>query len=365
MNDKIHPTSFRLEKTLTGHSGGVAAVCYLGNDLGNDLLASGSHDGTIRIWNIQTGELKNEEVFSGMSIIDISTYTNDTFLATSRDNDTGYSGLSGALYVCDRKTGEQIEKFNPFGYYNRVASNGHDIACGSSTKEEFFILLEDKYIISIKASGFSCICYINADLLASGTEWGEIHIWNAKTGDLIKTLERSTQPMLVKRHDPIMDICSLENNLLASACAYGMINIWDITTDELKLTLKGHTDSVNCVCSLGNNLLASGSYDKTIKIWNTLTGECIQTLKGHTDFIWSICSLGKNMFASGSRDKTIKIWKRHAPLQRSIGARHLVGKSPPEYEDPFPTNIGYASRRGRRRSTRHRSNRRRSTRRRY
>ena len=50
-------------------------------------------------------------------------------------------------------------------------------------------------------------------------------------------------------------------------------------------TLKGHSDSINCLVKMNVNTIASASYDKTIKIWDIITGNCLKTLEGHSELV--------------------------------------------------------------------------------
>src|SRR3989304_684981 len=59
------------------------------------------------------------------------------------------------------------------------------------------------------------------------------------------------------------------------------IKIWNAETGELIRTLLGHTNSVHSVCfSSDNKRIVSGSDDGNIKIWNAETGELIRILLG-------------------------------------------------------------------------------------
>ena len=101
----------------------------------------------------------------------------------------------------------------------------------------------------------------------------------------------------------------LGDNLLASGSYYKIIKIWNITTGECIQTLSRHTNCyIGCLVYLDNDIIASASGDKTIKIWNIATGECIQTLNGHTDYVHSLTYIDNNRLASTSGDNTIKIW---------------------------------------------------------
>jgi WD40 repeat protein len=72
---------------------------------------------------------------------------------------------------------------------------------------------------------------------------------------------------------------SPDSKLMASGTWWGEINLWDIATGDVLKTLGRHRKTVNCVAfSPDGKLLASGSSDQTIKIWDLATGRCLRTL---------------------------------------------------------------------------------------
>ena len=67
---------------------------------------------------------------------------------------------------------------------------------------------------------------------------------------------------------------------LASGSHDATIKLWNANTGECLRTLEGHGSSVRTVAfSPDGAPLASGSDDATIKLWNANTGECLRTLE--------------------------------------------------------------------------------------
>ena len=67
------------------------------------------------------------------------------------------------------------------------------------------------------------------------------------------------------------------------------IKIWDANTGQCLKTLEGHSDDVISVAySPDGKKIVSGSSDKTIKIWDAKKGECLKTLEGHSDGVISV-----------------------------------------------------------------------------
>jgi len=130
-----------------------------------------------------------------------------------------------------------------------------------------------------------------------------IKLWNAETGEEIKTLKGHKNLILSVNFSP-------DGKKIVSGSADRTIKLWNAETGEGLKTLTGHTDWVNSVTfSPDGKTIVSASSDKTIKLWNAETGEEPKTLKGHTRRVNSVTfSPDGKTIASASRDETIKLW---------------------------------------------------------
>ncbi|MGH8887758.1 MAG: pentapeptide repeat-containing protein, partial [Egibacteraceae bacterium] len=79
---------------------------------------------------------------------------------------------------------------------------------------------------------------------------------------------------------------SPDSGLLASGCADGTVRVWDAATGEPVRTLTGHTGPVLGVAfSPDSRWLATASADRTVRVWDAARGECVRTLTGHTGWV--------------------------------------------------------------------------------
>ncbi|MBH8561371.1 serine/threonine protein kinase [Nostoc sp. CENA67] len=130
-----------------------------------------------------------------------------------------------------------------------------------------------------------------------------IKLWNAATGEEIRTLEGHSQKVNVVAITP-------DGTTLVSGSDDKTIKLWNLATAKEIRTLEGHSDSIQALAiSPDGKTLVSGSDDNTIKVWNLATGRLMRTLIGHTFWVRSVAiSPDGRTLASGSFDKTIKIW---------------------------------------------------------
>ena len=139
--------------------------------------------------------------------------------------------------------------------------------------------------------------------LASGSLDRTVRLWDAATGQLVRTLAGHTHWVRSVALAP-------DGQLLASGSDDTTIRLWDVATGQLVRTLEGHTAGVKSVAfSPDGRLLASGGWDTTVRLWDATTGQLVRTLKGHTDSVFSVAfSPDGRLLASGSLDNTVRLW---------------------------------------------------------
>lgn len=251
------PTTGELHQTLQGHSDSIQSVFFSSD---GKLLASSSNDNTIKLWNPATGELRRTLQGHSDSVRSVAFSSNGKLLASGSNDKT-------------------IKLWEPITGKLHQTLNGHS-----------------NWIWSVAFSQ-------NDQLLASASFDNTVRIWDVATGKLHKTLKGHSGIVLSVAF-------SSSSQLLASSSEDNTIKLWDPITGELRQTLRGHSDSVATVAfSANRQLLASGSYDKTIKLWDPTTGELHQTLKGHSYGVLCLAfTTDSQVMVSGSSDKTIKLW---------------------------------------------------------
>ncbi|WP_013324439.1 serine/threonine-protein kinase [Gloeothece verrucosa] len=294
------PSSWLLQKTLTGHSSWVISVAISPD---GQTLVSGSGDQTIHIWDLATGQLKR-------TLTGHSDYVNS--VAISPDGQTLVSGSDDkTIKIWDLATGQLKRTLTGHSdYVNSVAisPDGQTLVSGSDDKT---IKIWDLATGQLKRTltGHSNEVYpvaISPDgqTLVSGSDDKTIKIWDLATGQLKRTLTGHSDAVISVAISP-------DGQTLVSGSDDKTIKIWDLATGQLKRTLTGHSDAVISVAiSPDGQTLVSGSDDKTIKIWDLATGQLKRTLTGHSNWVLSVAiSPDGQTLVSGSYDKTIKIWR--------------------------------------------------------
>ena len=224
-------------------------------------IASGSSDGTIRLWDANSG--RNIHTLTGHteSVLSVAFAPHGNTIASGSYGDT--------IRLWDVNTGRHLRTLT-----------GHTDAVWSVA--------------------FSP----DANTIASGSRDETIRLWDANTGRYIRTLTGHTSEVNSVAFSP-------HGSTIASGSLDDTIRLWDANTGRYIRTLTGHTDGVLSVAFAPHgNTIASGSSDETIRLWDVNTGRNIRTLTGHTAHVWSVAfAPDANTIASGSYDGTVLLWE--------------------------------------------------------
>jgi len=139
--------------------------------------------------------------------------------------------------------------------------------------------------------------------VASGSEDRTVCVWEVENGECLQVLQGHEGRVYSVTFHPKGDV-------IASGSFDGKVCLWQACSGERVATLSGHTSRVRSVAfSADGSMLASGSGDQTVRLWNSETHECFKILLGHAECVWSVVfSPDGQALASGSDDKTIRVW---------------------------------------------------------
>lgn len=252
-------------------------------------IVASDRDNTVRLWDAVTGqEIEREKNFWVAFQRNFTADINS--VAFSPDGRMIAGGINESEVIClwDAATGENLR------FMKENAPNGFHW---------------------VNTVAFS----VDSKILASGSEDGNLYLWDIETGMKLKTLTEATENIFSVAF-------SSDGKTLASGNAGNTIRLWDIATGEKLKTFTGHTNWVFSVAfSPDGQTLASGSWDHTIRLWDTTTGQHLKVLTGHTLTVWSVAFSPDGLtLASGSQDKTIRLWNIATSAQISTLTGHTA-----------------------------------------
>jgi WD40 repeat protein len=101
---------------------------------------------------------------------------------------------------------------------------------------------------------------------------------------------------------------SPDGTRIATGLGDRTIRVYDAATGRALHALRGHSDLVmDLAFSPDGQLVASASYDKTVRIWQPGTGR-YRVLRGHTASVNKLKWLRPDQLVTGSTDGTLRVW---------------------------------------------------------
>ena len=292
---------------LSGH--GILSSMALSPD--GAFLASGSYDGTVRLWDAATrtpiATLEGHE----FSVLSVSFSPDGATLASgSQDRtvklwDVGNRELFGTLE--GHTEGVTSVSFSPDGATLASGSQDRTVKLWDVGNRELFGTLEG-HTEGVTSVSFSP----DGALLASGGGYDKtVKLWSVANRELIGTLEGH-------EYDVNSVVFSPDGSTLASGSEDNRIRLWDVVTRTPIATLWDVNTVRSVAFSPDGKSLVSGSFG-TVKLWDLGTESTTTTLRGHTGYVHSVAfSPDGATLASGASDGTMLLWNLQ-PHPRTLG----------------------------------------------
>lgn len=257
-------------KVLTGHKSPVKSVAFSPD---GRTLVSGSHDRTLKLWDIHSGQ----EILSLRHIKQVETVAfspNGKVLASG--------GEDSKIRLWSLENGKEVRTLS--GHTGIVWSvafspNGQMLVSGGADKLlKLWDIETGRTLKTIKSHpdlvesvGF----LLGGKTLASGGRDSAINTWSAETGEKIRSFEGKAWDISSVAFSP-------DGQMLALASADKSIKLWDIVTRQPMLSFQARKyeadyPPVSMAFSPDSKTVASGGDD--VKIWNIESGQK-QTITG-------------------------------------------------------------------------------------
>jgi WD40 repeat protein len=142
----------------------------------------------------------------------------------------------------------------------------------------------------------------DGDLIAAGTEAGDIRLWRRVDGQAVATWREHLNVVSTVEFSP-------DGRWLGSAGDDRTIRIWEMRTGRCVRVLRGHERAVLAVSWHPTRaLIASAGYDNTARIWNPSTGEQLRILD-HENWVREVAfSAAGDLLVTCSLDGTVRVW---------------------------------------------------------
>ena len=263
---------------LVGHKSAVFALAATQLD-GRPIAVSGGHDGTLRMWDLTTGQPVGQPIGQTTTLAAVATtQLEGRAVAVTGGWKTGR--LEHGIRIWDLASGRQIGQL--------LAGHTGDINGVVTTQL-------DGRPVAVSASRDNTLRTWD---LTTGQQIGQPLTGHTSLVAAVATTQLDGRPIAV------------------SASSDQTLRTWDLTTgQQIGQPLTGHTSDVAAVATTqldGRPIAISGGGDNTVRMWDLRTGQQIgQPLAGHTNRVISMTAAqieGRPIAVSGSADMTLRLW---------------------------------------------------------
>ena len=273
------------------------------------VLASGSEDSTIKIWDYDSGELEQTLKGHTKPVQSLCFDSEGKFLISCS------ADLTVKIWDC----------LNSYKCIRTLLGHDHSVSCVA-------------FISGGKAgSAEGSSLASGTDKLITASRDKTLRVWELETGYCVKT---------ITGHDDwirSVNVDTVDRKLAVTASNDQSVRVWDLTSGECKHLFRGHehvveyavfvppaanaaireltkTSSASSETALSDSCkyVVSCSRDKTVKLWDCKTDTCIHTFSAHDNWVRQLdfiisppTDASPHLHAyliSVSDDKTIRAW---------------------------------------------------------
>ena len=269
-------------------------------------VVSGSYDGTLRLWDVDSGSAIGQPTANMSDMVESIALSPDGTLVVS-------GGYDGTVQLWEVDSGE------PIG----TALDGHDHAvvrvAFSQDGESILSVgvdgtvrlwrLEDGMSVAESLYGHdgpvvSAAFSVDGKRIATGDDKGTVRMWRVDSGEPIGKLLNHDSGVLGLAFSP-------DGKHIASGTD-SAVQLWNVESGSpIGRRLEGHSGWVRAVAfSPDGKRIASGGDDGTVRLWEVESGSPIGApLEGHGGWVWSVAfSQDSKRVASGYGNGTVRLW---------------------------------------------------------
>ncbi|ELR06908.1 hypothetical protein VC83_05913 [Pseudogymnoascus destructans] len=285
-------------KVFRGHTNGV--MCLQFDD---SILATGSYDTTIKIWDIDTGE--ELRTLRGHTSGIRSLQFDDTKLISG--------SLDRMLKVWNWRTGECMSTYQ--GHTGGIMSlhfDGNLLASGSVDKSVKIWNFSDKSTFSLKGHR-DWVNAVKVDSASrtvfSASDDCSIKLWDLDSKACIKTFEGHVGQVqqvlsLPADYEPELDDPSpTADDASSNASSADLPQPTDLRSSFGPAFTAGYATNR----PLPPRYMLTGALDSTVRLWDVYTGRCLKTFFGHVEGVWALAGDTLRV-VSGAEDRMVKMW---------------------------------------------------------
>lgn len=267
------------------------------------LLATGSTDGTIKLWEVASGALMwtgwHADIVQGLAFA-----PDGQRLASCGDDAT--------IRLWDVTSGTPSGTIAAKGVVFCVVwnSNGTQLATGCfDGRIQIWELQGTQPAICVQTLSGHTHWVLGLAFAPDGTQlasasWDRtVKLWDMASGRCLHTLKEHTDHVITVAWSP-------DGRTVASSGSDNTIWLWDVEQGKYRMILQGHTAPVYKVAfTPDSRLLLSGSEDRTLRVWDVESGLCAHSIQGYAVALYDVAwNPDGTQLASAGSDSLVTIW---------------------------------------------------------
>ena len=281
---------------ISAHSAGIWNLAYLPD---GRRVVTGSKDGTVKVWNLESGEKEGTSMEHQNGVTGLVVTGGSKIISGDED---------GKIKVWDVESHLLVMGWSHLEYFPKIAISPDDrlIAVGISSMGIYTMNgRQAKGSIEVGNTALSISFSPDGKKLACST-FADIRVYDVDSGTLI------LGPLHGHQHSVFDVLWSRDGSRLFSGSNDETIRCWNSDTGEqIGLPWTGHTGWIRSLSlSPDGSILASASWDKTVRFWDATTGSPIRQHLQHDKQVDAVrFSPSGEFVASVGCDGKIYLWR--------------------------------------------------------
>jgi len=247
-----------LQRTIAAHRRPIGSIAISGD---GRLALSGGYDKAARLWDLNSGELREQLHAYEEGVV----YA----VALSADGTLALTGAAdGALRVWDTASGSL--RATLIGHSHRV------------------------YAVAFSADGRFAL---------TGSMDRTVKVWDLLTGELRRTLTGHADAVETVAFTP-------DGRHAVSGGKDLTVRVWQLDAGEARAATQRHEGWIHALAlARSGSLAVTAGQDRVIRLWDSASGRVTRELKGHADAVSAVATdADGGWLVSGSHDGTVCLW---------------------------------------------------------